>query len=159
MRTRYGLSPRLIALAVCCACAAKTRERAACEPVPAEFALPGQSVYRDCEVDRKAHASVTPRLQYTPSGGQRCARAVVEVVVDSTGRAVPATARVVRSTDPSFATAVITSLDGYRYEPAMKDGRPVAQLVRVEQGMSIVVVARPAGTPRSSARPPRGPTC
>lgn len=157
MRSSFGPSSTIVALALCCACAAKARERAVCEPVPAEFALVGQSVYRDCEVDRKARPSSAPRLRYTPSGGQRCARAVVDVVVDSTGRPLSGTARVVRTTDASFASAVIANLDLWHYQPAMKDGRPVSQLVRIEQGLNVVTVVVPAGTPPGSVRPPRRP--
>jgi hypothetical protein len=145
----------IVVITVCSACAARTSRSSACEPVPEEFALPGQTVYRDCNVDRKSRLQVTPTLQHTPSPGQTCARAVVDVVVDSTGQPVQTTARVVRSTDPAFGLAVLNSLGDMRYEPAVKGGRPVPQLVRVDRAIVGVQVAVPTGTPPSSVRPPR----
>jgi hypothetical protein len=159
MRPLTSLRPvTAVAIVVCLGCAARTARSSACDPVPAEFALSGQTVYRDCNVDRKARqAGTLPRLDYTPSRSQTCARVIIDVVVDSTGRPVQETARVVRSTDPGFGLAVLNSLGDMRYEPALKDGRPVPQLVRVDQGFSSVRVAVPAGTPPSSVRPPRRP--
>ena len=146
--------------ALCSACAARAAKPSACEPVPAEFALPGQTVYRDCSVDKKARPASLPSVPYNPSGGQTCARAVVDVVVDSAGLPVTPTARVVRTTDPSYALAVVASLDATRYEPAVKDGQRVPQLVRIEQAFSVGRIVVPAGTPPSSARPPRRrPSC
>jgi hypothetical protein len=96
-------------------------------------------------------------LLYTPATGQTCLRATIDVVVDSTGRPLPETARLVRATDPGFGVAVLSNLGGMRFEPARKDGRPVAQLVRFDQAIMAVVV--PAGTPRSAVRPPHRPPC
>jgi hypothetical protein len=145
----------IVVITLCSACAARTAQPSTCEPVPAEFALVGQTVYRDCDVDRKARSPRgVPRLHFTPSAGQTCFRAIIDVVVDSTGRPVPETARVARSTDPSFAAAAVNSLEGMRYEPALKDGRPVPQLVRVDLAMIGVRAAGAAGPLR---RPPRGP--
>ncbi len=159
MRPLTRLQPvTAVAILLCLGCAARTAQSSACDPVPAEFALVGQTVYRDCNVDRKARqAGSFPRLEYTPSRSQTCSRVVVDVVVDSTGRPVPETARVVRSTDPGFGLAVLNSLGVMRYEPALKDGRPVPQLVRVERAFRAVLVAVPAGTPPSSVRPRRRP--
>jgi hypothetical protein len=159
MRRLTSLPPvTVVAIALCSGCAARAAKPAVCEPVPAEFALVGQTVYRDCDVDRKARPlGMMPRLQHTPSGGQTCGRVVVDVVVDSTGRFVPETARVARSTDPSFAVAALSSLDAARYEPALKDGRPVPQLVRLEWAYGVTRVAIPAGTSPSSVRRPRTP--
>jgi hypothetical protein len=137
----------LIALAVCGGCAAQNKAARTCEPVPAELSLIGQPVYRDCEVDRRARPPARlPRMNYTPSGQQSCLSAVVEVVVDSTGRPLPATARVVRSTDPTFALAVLNSLAEMRYRPARKGGQPVAQLVTYSSAMMLAS--------RTPSRPP-----
>lgn len=148
----------VVVLGLCSGCAARTAKPSACEPVPDEFALAGQAVHRECGVDRKARLSgILPRLQYTPSGRQTCGRVIIDVVVDSAGRPVSETARVVRSTEPSFGVAVLNSLDEMRYEPALKDGRPVPQLVRIERSFEVRRVAVPAGTPPSAVRPPRRP--
>lgn len=147
-------------LVLCAGCATKSTASRTCEPVPAEFSLPGQIVYRDCAVDQKARPQAgAPQVKYTPPRRPMCARAIIDVVVDSTGHPVPETARVVRSTDPHFGLAVLQNLPSERYEPAIKDGRPVAQLIRVERTMSVVLVAVPAGTPPASVRPPRRPKC
>ena len=143
-------------IALCSACAARSAKPSTCDPLPAEFALAGQMVYRACDVDRHARpVAPLPRLAYTPAPGQRCGWAEIDVVVDSTGRPVQETARIVRATDASFGLAVLGSIANWRYAPAMKDGRPVAQLARVAQGFNVVAV--PAGTPPSSIRPPRRP--
>ncbi|MFN2565144.1 MAG: energy transducer TonB [Gemmatimonadaceae bacterium] len=162
MRLLTSLPPLTVAaIALCSGCAARAAKPAACEPVPAEFALAGQTVYRDCDVDRKARSLGTmARLPYTAASGQTCGRVVVDVVVDSTGRFVQETARVARSTDPSFALAALSTLDAARYEPALKDGRPVPQLVRLEWTYGVTRVSVPAGMTPASARPPRTPlTC
>ena len=145
-----------VVLALCAACAAGSRSGPGCEPVPAEFRLPDQEVYRGCAVDRTARPVVMPRtLDYMPPANQTCIRAAIDVVVDSTGRPVSGTARVVRTNDAGFASALLRELEGFRYEPATKDGRPVAQLVRVDRAITAVAVAR--GTSPQSARPRRPP--
>ena len=161
MHSLKGLPPAMVALVVCCGCAAQTAARPTCAPVPDEFSLVGQTVYRDCGVDRKARPpGIAPRLNYTPSAGQTCGRAAIDVVVDTTGHPVRETARVAQATDPLLAVALLNSLDDMRYEPALKDGRSVPQLVRVERAFVVRMVAVPAGTPPSSVRPPRGrPPC
>jgi hypothetical protein len=116
----------VVVIALCSGCAARTGKPSACEPVPGDFALAGQIVYAECGVDKKARLSTTlPRLDYTPSRDRACVRAVIDVVVDSTGQPVQETARVVRSTDPALGLAVLNSLGDLRYDPALKDGRPV----------------------------------
>ena len=160
MRLQKALLPTLIVKALCWACAAQTGKRAACEPVPEHFSLGGETVYPECAVDRKARPTATvPRLNYTPSGPS-CGRVAIDVVVDASGRPVTETARVARSTDPTFTAAVLSSLVDMRYQPALKDGQPVPQLVRLERAYATRVVVVPAGTPRSSVRLPRtGPPC
>jgi len=164
MRSLKVASLGVVAALVTWGCAAQSRSAAgaaaACEPVPAEFSLPGQVVYRECAVDRRARElGPGPRLNYTPSVGETCARAVIDVVVDASGRPVTETAKVVRSTGPAIATAVLSSLGATRYEPALKDGLPVPQLVRVDRGiMSQVVVVGP-GRVSQPRRPPRRAPC
>lgn len=143
-----------IALALCSACAAKRAAPRTCDAVPLEFSLAGETVYRDCAVDRRARPSSRPiHYGYRPlASGQRCAHAIVDFVVDSTGRPIPETARVVRATDPNFGLLVLQSLESARFEPAIKDGQPVAQLVRIESAVAGAI--RQAGV-----RQPRRPPC
>lgn len=163
MQARNGI-PGLAVFAglVGLACAARSPGAQPCTPVPQDLWVRGQPVYRECDLDRAARPPATmPRVQYTPSARQTCLRAVVDVVVNGEGRPIPETVRIVRATEPGFAQAVIASLPAMRYQPAMKDGAPVSQLVRVDRGISGQVVVVPAGTPPSSVRPPRGalPRC
>jgi hypothetical protein len=148
------LAMSAIALTLCGACATRNTAPRTCEPVSAEFTLEGQSVYRYCAVDRRARLSSRPiPYSYVPLAGRhRCSRASVDVVVDSTGRPIPETARIVRSTDPNFALAILQSLESARFEPAIKDGQPVAQLVRIES-------AAFGAVRQSGVRQPRRPPC
>ena len=144
-------------------CGARNRSvgqpSAKCEAVPAEFSLPEQTVYRDCAVDRRAQLTAVPHVNYRPSAGQTCVRARIDVVVDSAGRPRVGTAQIVRGSDPIFAAAVADRLEEMRFEPAVKDGQRVAQLVRLDQAVSLVGVVVPAGTSPRSVRPPRRPRC
>jgi TonB-like protein len=138
MRSPKALPPTLTVLALCLGCAAHTGSRSACAPVPDHFSLAGQTVYRDCGVDRTAKPPDTvPPLKYTPSGRQSCGHVTVEFVVDTTGKPLRETARVARAADPAFTAAVLNSLDDMRYQPALKDGRPVPQLVRFDRVFAV----------------------
>jgi hypothetical protein len=59
------------------------------------------------------------------------------VLVDSTGRPEPATARVTATTSPEFAAALIGSLASARFRPAELDGRRVRQVVRYDRGVLV----------------------
>jgi hypothetical protein len=144
------------------ACAGRTRTARSCDPLPEEATRLAQPVYRVCEVDRKAETSFSPTtLQYTFSPGQTCGHVVVDVVVDSSGTLVRETAHVVRTTDPMLTEAILNTYQTGRYKPAQKDGKPVAQVVRIDFQYGAVRMLVPAGTPRSQVRPPRGsvPRC
>jgi len=54
---------------------------------------------------------------------------IVRYVIDSTGRAEPASLEVTASTHPGFTEAVRDALPGMRFTAATRDGRPVRQLV------------------------------
>lgn len=151
MRIYLGI---LVALTASCTASAPRTGR--CAPVPQELWVGGLPVYRECSVDRAARPTGSNRVQFSPSG-QACLRAIVDVVVDAEGRVIPATAQTVRSTDPGFLQALLTSLDGRRYEPAVREGRPVAQLVRIDAAMETRAVVTPLGAPQPS--PPRRPSC
>jgi len=55
---------------------------------------------------------------------------LVHYVVDSTGRVIPPTVQIVRSTHHDFANAVQTFLRTVQHEPARLDHRPVCALMR-----------------------------
>lgn len=58
-------------------------------------------------------------------------RVVLEAVVDSTGRVLPASVAVVFASNPGFAEPARQSLVGTLFRPARVNGRAVATLVRV----------------------------
>lgn len=78
-------------------------------------------------------------------------------MVDKDGRVVGNKPNVVRSTHPDLLTAVVATLPLFRYEPAKKNGVPVAQLVSYATGMQVGVVQ--VGSTQSSSRRPSAPTC
>ena len=133
-----------------------------CAPVPDDSAFRENGpVYRDCAVERAAKLT-TPdaRIGYRPSTpprqGTTCYFAVVEFVVDARGVPEMATARIVRTNETPFGHAVVASLPGWRYEPAVIGGLPVRQVVTERRDLALaVVVTRPGDT----SRPPRAPSC
>jgi hypothetical protein len=148
----------LLVFASAIGCAARTPRAEACSPVPQAQWLGTLPVYRACSVDRAARPlGATPRVQYSPSGRVACFRATIDVVVDTLGRPVPSTATTIRSTDAGFLQALLTALEGRRYEPALRGGRVVPQIVRVDEVVERRVVIMPLDGPRP--RLPRRPSC
>jgi hypothetical protein len=128
---------------------------ARCVPIMSDTLVAGVLVYPECGVVTKARMTGTPpRLQYTPSSN--CARAVIDFVVDANGNPHPATVRIIRVTDQSLATALVSQLPGLRFTPAMKDGQKVAQLYRLDFVMQAV---RVTAATRGAVRPSRAVTC
>ena len=117
----------------------------------------GTPVFRDCSVDRAARPSgQAPRVQYAPNSDQYCYHAIIDVVVDASGRPVPSSVKTVRSNEHGYLQAVIASLGERRYEPAQLDGRNVPQIVRINVAIAggVTVVRDGAPTPRAPRRPP-----
>jgi hypothetical protein len=88
-------------------------------------------VYRACEVDREAAA--LPLVPHTfPMGfrGQcRSGNAHLAFVVDTSGRALPRTARTLSATHPDCARAAVSVLPRYHFRPAVLGDRTVPALV------------------------------
>lgn len=122
--------------------------------------LAGGPVYRDCAVDRRAKllgSLPAPNLELVtqPTGTPACWSAELQFVVDTAGEPEPTTVRVLRTSDPSFADAVIVTLPQWKYQPALKDGVAVRQIVRQKRTMSMQrVSARPG-----DVRPGPAPLC
>jgi hypothetical protein len=88
-------------------------------------------VYRSCEVEREATLLGTaPAPNWDPSSARSCNLAVVEFVVDTLGVPEDRGARVVSTTTPSLANAVLRSIPQRRYSVATKDGHAVRQAIR-----------------------------
>jgi hypothetical protein len=148
----------LVGLVVAAGCAGRTKRTDACPPVPEAEWVGGTPVFRDCSVDRAARPSgQAPRVLYTPTTDQYCVHAVIDVVVDASGRPIPSSVKTVRSNDHAYLQALIASLDARRYEPAQRDGRNVPQIVRIDVAQGARVVAVPDGSPLP--RIPRQPPC
>ncbi len=143
-------------------CATTTRSsRAPCELEPSDSVFArGRPLFRECSVDRPARfvkSSVVP--MFRPSTMEsRCYTATLTFVVDSTGKPETATAQV-RSNDFDFGQSWLAILGQWRYEPAIRNGIPVRQIVTSQQKAATVVVAVPAGSPPPSGRPRNTPPC
>lgn len=114
-------------------------------------------LYRDCAVERKVQKltmNIAP--DYTPTGNG-CVSAELEFVVTADGKPDATTARVLRTTTPAYAEAVLAILPRFRYEPAKREGMPVAQIT-VEKYEAISKVVRSvAGSRPNPGR--AGPGC
>jgi hypothetical protein len=125
-------------------------------------------VYRDCAVDRKANLTnpdVRPDVSaFTGPGrssGSKCYSVELEFVVNTHGVPEVGTARIVRTTDQAFADAWIKTLSSWKYEPDLRGGKPVRQIVEDHRSAATEVVVAPRGSPPT---PPntagrRAPTC
>jgi hypothetical protein len=115
-------------------------------------------LYRACAVSVKARAIANDvRPEFRATGRDRsCYSAVVQVAVDTLGLPEGRTARVVRSTDPGFAAAVLAIVPALRFEPARLGERRVRQLFELREVMVIrqgrsVFGGGPRRWPRGSA--------
>jgi len=105
----------------------------AVRPLDIERLLAGKGVYTTQTVDRSAYLDSTKELdlQFPPSlfASHTPGLVIVEFVVDASGRVEENTVGVVSSTAPLFTDAVRVALSTAAFIPALKDGKPVRQLV------------------------------
>jgi hypothetical protein len=78
-----------------------------------------------------------PRLQYSGTPRSSCSKVVIDMVVDTTGKPLLQTVKVVRSTDPQWTEAIVANVPALRYTPAKKNGQVVQQLVRYERTLNV----------------------
>jgi hypothetical protein len=158
----------IVAAAACSSAAGSADSAAAaggrCAPVSDSTLVAGGPVFRDCDVDRVAR-NLTPnvRIAWEPrqdrnQRGTRCYVTEVEFVVGRDGRPEMATAPVVRASEAGMGTAVLQSLPTWRYDPAIKGGDPVRQLVQERRTMATATVAVSSAGGRP-AMPPSAPLC
>ena len=162
VRSIVVLTFGLIVAAACASTKGPVNREAACPLTQRDSVfLGGGPVYRDCAVDTKAKRISSARIDYRPSRpGNNCYAVEFQVVVDTTGKAEVGTAQIIRATDRSLADAVISSLPGWRFEPAKLGGAHVRQIALEKYTMASVTVVVPAGqSPPPSTRPPRPPSC
>jgi len=102
--------------------------------VDLEELLARLAVYNADQVDRRAHLDTTAllRLSFPPAlfAARVAGLVIAEFVVDSAGRIENGTLGIISSTAPLFTDAVRVALESASYVPAIKDGRPVRQLVQ-----------------------------
>jgi hypothetical protein len=129
------------------------------------FAAAGP-VFRDCAVDKKANLTTTnirpdPSAFASASGpvNGQCYSVELEFVVGEHGAPELGTARVVRSNDPSFADAWLKTLATWRYEPAIRAGKPVRQIVDERRTAATQVMLVPKGSPPPGPPRERTPNC
>lgn len=91
-------------------------------------------VYRADQVDQRAHLDTTRLLQLSFPPSLYVARVaglvIAEFVVDTAGHVEGGTIGIVSSTAPLFTDAVRVALESASYVPAIKNGRPVRQLIQ-----------------------------
>lgn len=154
----------IVVIAGACASAGgKSARRVGCDLSDRDslFAVIGP-VYRDCAVDRAARLQTTQtHPDYRPTTPRStCYSADVEFVVDSKGRPEMPSIQVVRANDQGFAESVLAMVRAWTFEPAVRDGTPVRQIVTSHQVMSTVTVVVPKGTSPPSGPPvQRPPSC
>lgn len=134
-------------LAACSSGGGSRGSAADCGLAPADSVFLAEGpVYRGCHVDRQARLlnpnvaiDFRPSRTPQPNSGSLCFRTDLEFVVGPDGRAEAAGARVVQSTDAEYTRAVLASLPAWRYEPALRNGSPVRQIVRERRAVSIAM--------------------
>ncbi|MEO5814151.1 MAG: hypothetical protein ABIT20_02610 [Gemmatimonadaceae bacterium] len=136
--------------------AAESGSGCALRPQDSTFAI-HMPLYRDCAVERKVQKltmNIAPEYRLTSNG---CVSAELEFVVTADGKVDATTARVVRTTTPAYAEAVLAILPRFRYEPAKRDGVAVAQIVTEKHEAITKTVVAIAGTRPNPGR--AGPGC
>jgi hypothetical protein len=124
----------------------------------------GRPVYRDCAVDRPArftNTNVLPDWRPPTSSSNSCYSVEMEFVVDEAGRVERETATVVQASDRSFANAWMTTLGEWKFEPAVRGGVRVRQIVTMKRSAQTAVVrsSSPVGTGRPPSTTERLPKC
>ena len=123
----------------------------------------GTPTYAACEVDRAATMIGRPQLMSTGSSTSAtppaCVHAEVEFVVDERGHPRTDRIRAVRYNSTEFLNEVKGVVSTLRYEPAMKDGQRVPQVVRFGLTRTTAVVRVPAGSGPPAMPSPRRPNC
>ena len=105
-------------------------------------------LYRACAVTvaaRRIPSDLRPEF-FPVSRDRSCFSALIEFAVDTLGRPEVRTARLVKSTDPSFGAAVLGIVSGLRFEPARLGDRRVRQIFELRE----VLVRRGEGLERSA---------
>lgn len=150
--------------AIGCASGGQRRNGEGCalRPRDSTYAA-GQPVYRDCAVDRQArlmNPDIRPDWTPPPSTNNSCFSVEMEFVVDENGNVERQTAKVLQTSDKRYADSWMRSLGEWKFEPAVRNGYEVRQIVTTKRGVaSVVRVTGPAGVGRPPSTPDRIPKC
>jgi hypothetical protein len=152
-------------LIAACSSATKTSSFDKCAALPSDSIYAGlKPAYRPCGLTSQATA-ITPRAtpNYVPAPGARmpaCTSVELEFVVGDDGVVEGKTVHVLRTTNTEYAEAVMAVVPSWRYQPAMKDGTPVRQIVNDKATLQTqVVVSQKGSPPPTRGTPPtRTPT-
>jgi len=100
-------------------------------------------VYYEYQVDEPVSVLSWGTSEYADSVGPRTVsgEAVLQYVVDTTGRVEPGSVRVLRTSNPGIVREAIARLHGERLTPAFRQGRRVRQLA--EQAVVFARTDRP----------------
>ena len=128
-----------------------------CHPEVVDTQQYGASVNRDCDTDRPAILTHEEQPPYRFPRNVSCGIVELSFIVDSSGIIMPSTAALISTNAPEYAMLVVASLSKWRYEPAMLNGKPVAQLVMVRHARPDDRV--PSSVDRAPARIPPIPPC
>ncbi len=79
----------------------------------------------------KPRGTIIPVYPYGLLRDDRAGKATVAFVVDAGGEVVET--KVVAASDPEFGLALAAAVETFRFDPALKDGRPVPAVIRMEQ--------------------------
>jgi hypothetical protein len=144
------------------AVAASDSTACALQPKDSVFAVHAP-VYRDCAVTTKATMiSTGVHPDFTPPRGTTCMSAEYEFVVTIAGVVDVASARLIKTNSQQYADAMKQMLSRLKYEPAKRDGAPVAQITTLKEAAQLMTVVVPANSPTGGARPSPGrvrPSC
>ncbi len=157
MRAMFFL---VLLLAITPAPAEAQRAKRCTGEAPDSTLMAGTPVYRDCDVDRPVkRRGAEPRLNMSPASmgalpREGCSYVELEMIVDTAGQVEPTSLRVRRSDSRELEDAVRESVNSLRFEPALKDGKPVRQVWVYKRSIGVVVRVSGQGG-FSSAPPPR----
>lgn len=126
--------PRTLLLALVLFAPASLAGQRTCTLRPTTDPATGVPVYAACATDRPARLIASDTTFRYPevmraAGIVPTTEAVIQLVIDSTGAVVPRTVLVeVSPNHPGFRDPILRTARGWRFAPAIRDGRPVASL-------------------------------